>query len=562
MKNQMIRKGRKTLAGVGLAVAMAMGASQPAQALTAGENYNVVVYKVNSDGTTTSVSSTSATADSNGKIGFSLASLPTATDTNFIFIEVKDSSNTVVRRAFAPAPPAGSTNAVGVNQLSDIQAQAIQASMTDNATDDPMGVAFGLVFVRSPDLTSSDISILADMMGTAILGSDGMEAFLLSHGVSSSQLATFKKKIVANTAADTNDLADYMAYFKSAVDNNDDDEMAKAGGVMAEVFMDAAVEADIDPGLILAAFDAAGSATGLDALMSSLSSGFAASIEQAVNGFFTRIGSAKLKTEYTKALNDLAASGAEVTRFNSAVQTFLAAQQAIDVQYAGFFTDPAAYAASVGKTQQQVQNEINSAFDSAWSTFRSDLQSTSSEITSMQQTVAAGLQAKGETTTATDLDNDGVGTEYDFNGNPVNWPIPQTVSVNWVGTLLANGGDFTYTPSSLAAPSNMGWLDGNGDGSSDGNKADYTDAVWGMPTPFANLMNLMQDVQVVEHYRYLLWDGGGQPTQDQQEQARVDYANRLAGLVSNIGGTTDGSTAISTVQKQALVKLMQEPELH
>lgn len=558
MFEQMVAISRRSLAGIGLALGLALGLVQTAQALTAGADYDVVVYKVNSDGSTTSVSSTSATADSSGKIEFGLSALPTADEANFIFIEIKDASDTVVRRAFAPAPPAGSTNLVGVNEVSDIQAQAIRTSMADNATDDPMGVAFGLVFVRSPNLTSADIDILADMMGAAILpGNGGMEDFLLNNGVSQSQLDTFKSRIVANSAADTNDLADYMAFFKTAVDNANDDEMAKAGSVMAEVFMDAAVAADIEPGLIMMAFNAAGSAPGLQTLMQSLSSDFAAAIEQAVQGFFTRIGASKLKQEYSLALTTLNASGSEVDRFNAAVQSFLADQQAIDVQYAGFFMNPAGYAASVGKTEQQIRNELDQAFMNAWQTLRTNLASTNAEITAMRTKVenALGLNPG-------DLQGV-VGQEYDANGNLVNWPIPQTVSVAWVADLIAAGGGFTYTRDTLAVPDNMKqWLDSDDDpnNGSDGQRHDFTDPSFGMPADFAALMGLMEDVQIVEHTLYATWDNG-QPTPAQEQAAHKAYLQNLADLVSNIGGTTDGSTLLSTAEKESLVKLMQEPEL-
>ncbi len=389
------KKFSRMLSAMSLAVAIAIGSAGTASALTANENYTVVVYKVNSNGTTTSVSSTSATADVNGKISFNLTSLPTVDEANFMFIEVQDSVGTVVRRAFAPAPAEGETNAVGINTLSDVQAQAIQTSMSENATDDPLGVAFGLIFVKSPDLQSSDIAVLADMMGLAILGDTGMKQFLLDNGVSASKMALFQEKMVANDSANAKDMSDYMTFFKAAVDNSDDDEMAKAGSIMADIWMDAALAADIDPGLILAAFNAAGHAEDaentLDDLMSAISPGFAASIEQAVSGFFTRIAGSKLKTEYTDALTTLSASGSEVTRFNSAVQTFLSDQQAIDVQYSEFFMDPEAFVASSGQTMQQVQNAINQAFQTTWEAFQSNMQSSNAEIAAMQANVETAL---------------------------------------------------------------------------------------------------------------------------------------------------------------------------
>ncbi len=550
---KLMKRANQFLSGVSLAVALSLGVSSPVCALNAYGNYNVVVYKVNSDGSTTSVSSTSATADANGKIAFSFSSLPTVDEAKFMFIEVQDSAGSVVRRAFAPAPAAGETNAVGINTLSDVQAEAISASMADNGTDDPLGVAFGLIFVKSPDLQDSDIETLADMMGMAILGPNGLKQFLLDNGVSASKMAVFQEKMVANTASNAKDMADYMEFFKTAIDNDDDDEMAKAGSIMADIWMDAALAADIDPGLILAAFNAAGNSSQggetLDDLMSRISSGFAASIEQAVQGFFMRIAGSKLKAEYTDALNELDASGAEVNRFNSAVQTFLADQQAIDVQYSEFFVDPEGYVANSGQSAQQIQTAIDNAFQSAWSTFKDNLQSTTGEISDMLDKVSAATAIAKAT-----LQGDGVGQERDYDGNTVRWPIPQTVSVSWVADVLIGGGSFDYTRDTTAVPSNMSWLNGTG------TRSDFGPSGQNLPDGFSDLMGLMEDVQIIEHVRFNLWDSG-QPTPAQEEAARLAYLNALEGLVSNISGTTDGSVNISAEQKEALVKMMQEPSL-
>lgn len=529
--------------------------SSTTAALTVGTEYTVVLSKINGDGTSTSVSSTSAIADSNGKITFSLTNLPTATDTNFVLLEIKDPGGTVVRQSIAPAPAAGSTNLVGINALSDVQAQTLRTSMLSNSSDDPMGVAFGLVFVRSPNLEASDISIIAQMMGTAILGNDGMEAFLLVNGVSAGTLATFKKNLVSNAAAGSKDMSDYIEFFKNAVDNSDDDEMSKAGGIMGDIFIDAGAAAGIDPTLILASFSAAGSAPGLDALMGSLSAGFGTSIQQAVSSFFTRIASVKLKREYTDALTTLSASGSEVTRFNAAVASFVSAQQAIDVQYGDFFVDPDGYAIQVGKNIATIRSELDTAYTGAWSTFQAALQSIAGEISDMKTAVAAGLTVStGSSVTVGDLPGT-LGTDRDFNGNTVNWPIPQTVSVSWVASILSANGSFSFTRDALPVPSpGMDWLNGTGA------RTTFGAGGLNLPVNFADLMGLMEDVLIVEHTRFAIYSGGP-PTADQEEAARLAYKTNADNLIALISGTTNGTTPISTAQKEALIKLMQEPSL-
>ncbi|GMQ83300.1 MAG: hypothetical protein BMS9Abin06_0033 [Gammaproteobacteria bacterium] len=523
------------------AAVLALGFTTPAAALTAAQEFTVVLSRINSDGTVTSVSSTSATTDANGKLVFTLSDLPTSVDTNFVLLQVKDASGTVVRQGIAPAPAEGSTNLVGINPLSDIQARALTASMQANNSDDPLGVAFGLVFVRSPNLQASDISILAQMMGTAIMGSDGMEAFLLSNGVSAAELATFKKKLVSNSASGSKDMSDYIAFFKSAVDSGSDDDMAKAGGIMGDIFIDAGAAAGVDPTLLLTSFNAAGDAQGLDTLMMSLSSGFGTSVEQAVTGFFTRIAAVKLKREYSDALAALGGSQSLIDRFNTGVQAFVTTQQQIDVQNQDFFMDPEQFTEQQRQARQQT---IDDAFQAAFDTFKSDIQVTNTERDAMRATIATALTIDVNTLP---LD---VGREYDFSGTQVNWSIPQTVAVLWVANNLIAGGDMSYTRDNTPIPSSMqGWL------------SQRTDFVGqGMPASFAALMEISEDVMIIENTRWAIYQNG-QPTPAQEEQARLSYLNLVQSLISNISGTTNGSTAVNAAEREAMVKLMQEPSL-
>ncbi|GMQ88516.1 MAG: hypothetical protein BMS9Abin08_1771 [Gammaproteobacteria bacterium] len=522
------------------ATVLAFGFAAPAAALTAGQEYTVVLSKINSDGTVTSVSSTSATTDANGKLIFTLSNLPTAVDTNFVLLQVKDTAGTVVRQGIAPAPAEGSTNLVGINPLSDIQARALTASMQANNSDDPLGVAFGLVFVRSPNLQASDISILAQMMGTAIMGSDGMEAFLLSNGVSAAELATFKKKLVSNSAPGSKDMSDYIAFFKSAVDSGSDDDMAKAGGIMGDIFIDAGAAAGVDPTLLLTSFNAAGDAQGLDNLMMSLSSGFGTSVEQAVTGFFTRVAAVKLKREYSDALAALGGSQGLIDRFNTGVQTFVTAQQQIDVQNQDFFMDPEQFTEQQRQTRQQA---IDAAFQATFDTFKSDIQVTDTERDAMRATIAAALNI-GVNTLPPD-----VGLEFDFSGAQVNWSIPQTVAAIWVANNLIAGGDMSYTRDNTPIPNGMGWLN---------QRTDFVGQ--GMPASFAALMEISEDVMIIENARWEIYQNG-QPTPAQEEQARLNYLSLVQSLIGNIGGTTNGSTAVNAAESEALVKLMQEPSL-
>ncbi|MBI5039800.1 MAG: hypothetical protein HZB57_00870 [Gammaproteobacteria bacterium] len=556
--NRPLRQLRRVVTGVGMAVALALGNVSPAFALTAGADYTVVVSQINSDGSLTAVTSTSATADADGKIAFDFPSaMPTADDVHFILLQVEDSNGIVVRQGIAPAPGVGETNLVGVNPLSNVQADALRTVMTDNSTDDPLASAFGLVFIRSENLASSDIPGLSTMMATAIRGNDGMEAFMLANGVSASQLATFKDRIIYNTASDAVDMSDYIAFFKTAVDSDSESDLAEAGGLMGDILVDAAVAADIDPQLLLAAFDAAGDAQGLNAAMASISSGFQNSVMAAVSGFSTRISSVVIKKEYTDALATLGGNQTLIDRFNAGVLDFITAQRQVDTQYGDYFRDPDTYlAAHPGVTEQQLRQAIDSAFQNAWGDFEVAISSTNAEITTMKNKVAQALGVNVGT-----LPPD-LGQKRDFDGNTVNWPIPQAVAMTWVADALIDGGGIGYTRDTTPIPAMMlNWLDsdnnpGNG---TDGLRHDFTSQ--GMPASFAAIMGLMEDVQIVEHTRFEIYDNGNQPTAAERQQARLTFLGNLATLAGNISGTTDGTTVINADERKALIKLMMQPSL-
>ena len=215
-----------------------------AHTLTASTPYTITVYKMNNNGTLTSVTSTTATTDSSGKLSFSLSNMPTNSECNFIVFQITDGSGVVQRKGFAPAPPTGSTNLVGVNSLSTAQTNAIIAAAETLGSDDPIAAAFLLILLRSDAATTTDAAILAALGKDAITGTGGFEDFLLTNGVTPGQFALLKSYLVYNPTSGKKTIADLTASFKAAVDAVDSStskqEMQKAGGFMADVFMDAA----------------------------------------------------------------------------------------------------------------------------------------------------------------------------------------------------------------------------------------------------------------------------------------------------------------------------------
>jgi hypothetical protein len=551
-----------------------MTAAPSHAALTAGATYTIVIQKMNSNGTVSDYSTTEATADSNGKLSFSLTSLPTNTQCNFIVFILKDATGTVVRKGFVPAPPAGSTNQLGINNLSTAQTNAILSAAEKIATDDPIPFAYLITLLRSDGATANDALLIAELGKYAIVGTGGFEDTLTANGVTATQLANFKSYLIYNPTAGKKTLRDLTASFKAAVDSGDTttakQEMQKAGGFMADVFMDAASSAGIDYTLILAAHDAAGDVAQAHQadIVSQLTANVQNSMEQSMSAFFQRIAAIKVKGEYTKALNTLNASGTQVDTFNAAVNTMMTAMAAIDSDYADFYNDPQGYCTAQGKTFNAVQDEVSARYQAAFAAFQTAIAASNADITAMKTNVVRDFGIL-----LAQLPPD-FGTYYDFTGTPKNWPIPQVVMVNWMAqNVVATGGALTYTRDTLAIPNHMQQWTGScsnpnfwDQGSCEGNGGVWTpgrhDFSAMTPSPSFNAyLGLMEDIQIIENARYALYDGGNQPTRDEERANKLTFQQRMGDAAARIGGTTDGTTEITAEQKDAIIKLLMQPSM-
>ncbi|OGQ38612.1 MAG: hypothetical protein A2W61_00295 [Deltaproteobacteria bacterium RIFCSPLOWO2_01_44_7] len=511
--------------------------SKATLALDANKDYTVTLAKVNSNGTTTNIETVNATSDSNGKISFSFTTgVPTADTTNFIAITIKNEAGTVVRQSLAPAPDSTSTTLVGVNGLSDTQAKAMLEGFVAAGTDDPIYASFGFMLLKSSQLSSSDRSKITTGGRNAILGSGGFVDFLqTSGGVTASQLTTFKQKIVSNTTSNTRDLADYCSNFKTAVDNDDADSMAKAGGFIADIFIDAANAAGFDVGLIPSALDSAGEVANADDDLAGLSSAANTIVNQALSSLFLRIAAVKINKEYTTALTTLGASGSQVDRYNSAVTTMLTAFEAIDTQFRADFENQTMDSAK--------QSQINTLFQTAFSAFETNIASTNAEISAMKTAFATAMGIV-ENTLPTDF-----GTFRDENGASKNWPIPMTVLHNWAATTATAGGSVTYTRDTLDIPVLMSWL---------GARTSFGAG----PVIMQALLGLHEDIQIIQFTYFSTFSGGGPVTPAVEKAAKLLMQQRIDSAVARLGGTTDGSAALTDAHKKAIVKVMLEPNFN
>ena len=510
-----------------------------ADALTVGETYSITMSKVNSDGTTTDVDTTSAVADANGKIAFSFSSVPTFPDTFFLVLTVKDSLDAVQRRSFTPAPPVGGTGELGANSLSTIQANMILQALALAGTDDPIVVAYGLILTRSDNLDNTDIGNVAILGKTAIMS--GFESFLTNNGVSASTLTLFKQKLIYNQP--NKDLSNFTTLFKSAVDNpgQSSNDMAKAAGLIADIFIDAALAADIDLGLLIGAHDGAGEVVDSNQDAQNAFAAFGADhqsmIEQAMGNFFMRIAAIKVKSSYSDA------SGTQIDTFNTEVATMMTTMENLDKQYSQYYDDPS-------QMTQQIKTAMDTAYENAFNTFQTAIASSNGDIITMKSNIATALGMQ-----VADLPGD-LGTYRDFNGDPVNWAIPQVVAFNWVAQIIAASGNLAYDRAtviaSLSVPGNMNWLNGNG------TRSVFT----GGPEPasFSALMGMQEDMMIAEHTRWNAFSQG-QPTRAQEKAAELAYKTNKDLIKTSLSGTTDGSTAITAAQKKALILMMEQPSL-
>jgi len=488
-----------------------------------------------------------------------------------VFI-IQDSNSIVVRKGFVPAPPAGSTNLVGINNLSTAQTNAILSAGEKIGTDDPIPVAYLLTILRSDGVTENDAVLIAELGKFAIVGAGGFEETLLNSGVTAAQLADFKSYLVYNPTAGKKTLRDLTASFKTAVDSEDTttakQEMQKAGGFMADVFMDAASSAGIDYTLILAAHDAAGEvAEAHNDIITQLTANVQSSMNQSMSAFFQRIAAIKVKGEYTKALNTLNASGTQVDAFNAAVNAMMTAMGNIDSDYADFFNDPQGYCTAQGKSFNTVQGEVDARYQAAFAAFQNAIAASNPDIAAMKTNVETAFGVTG----MLPLD---FGTYIDFTGTPKNWPIPQVVMVNWMAlNVIATGGSLTYTRDTLAIPTHMQeWMGTCANpGAFNKTACEAIPAVWtpgrhdySATTPSASFnayLGLMEDIQIIENARYAIYWGGATPTREEEKANRLLFQERMGDAAGRIGGTTDGTTAITGAQKDAIIKLLMQPSM-
>jgi hypothetical protein len=81
----------------------------------------------------------------------------------------------------------------------------------------------------------------------------------------------------------------------------------------------------------------------------------------------------------------------------------------------------------------------------------------------------------------------------------------------------------------------------------------------GIPASYASIFGIQEDIMILEFTRWEAQSAAGSDM-SAHETLEQNFSDSVAGLSSNIGGTTDGTTAISTTQKEAIVMLLKSPQ--
>jgi len=537
-----------------------------ASALTVGETYTISVEKVNSNGSLSSIGvSTTATADSNGKISFTLTGIPDNSTCNFLVTTIKDSGDTTVRRSIAPCPNPGEALPMGVSGLTNKQTDALIAALSAAGTDDPVLAVFGYAIVRSSAITSSELTFMADLCNQGINNAGGFIDYLTSNGVTGAQITSYRSNIITRLA---NTSSGYSKLIKDSVDAGSSSAALDARGEAASklllVLVQAATDAGFSQDRVLEAFNGMGSV--VKPLMTQgvidgdITATTSKMIDSSIGGGIQKLRADKDMEKYSAALTTLGASGSDVTSYQTAATTLLNAMTAVFQTFEQVFDGT--------ETDTDIQNSqtaMDTAMQTAFGQFMTDTAASNGRLTTMIANIDTALGA------ATGLQIN----EFQFlqsDGTPVNWPLTMVILTDWISSVVTNGGSVSYTRDTTNIPAFDKWHGSCSVGGHDnedacvGNAGTWTSerTTFGpgglnYPASYATIFGIQEDIMILEFVRWAAQSSAGQDM-SAHEALEKSFSDSVVALAGNIGGTTDGSTAISSIEKSAIVTLMKSPQ--
>ncbi len=584
-------------AAIGLAVLFVLPVSTYADALTSGETYTITIEAIQSDGSSTSTAdgnslglSTTAVADSDGKLSFSLSGVPTSDTYNFLVVTIKDSAGTTARKSVVPAPAANATLKLGVSGITEAQTDGFISAFAEAGADDSIMALMGYLIVRSSDLTADEITTMGTFCYKGIKGTDGTgltdgyEAYLRSKGATDAIMATFRKNIVAK-------LAEYSELYKDSVDDyfssGSDAEAEKKGEAAANLMqylVDAGSDAGIDEDDLLLAMQAMGVIV-VPLMMEASESGAMRPealemIDSQISVAIQKLRADKSIAKYTSALTLLEASEDEISRFtdaandlkNTMLESFQAFEKSINEE--DLLSEEEMAAADAAQ---------DAAMEAAFNTFTTACASTEDEIEDLRSRLATALGLSEEQKDMY-LQAD-MFTWYTSDGTtPINWPIMMTVTARWMATVLSNDGSLTYDPRNVEldipemAEDWMGTCDNpeywdkgsclTNLGTWTPGRRDYAE-MYPPEAPdevqtWAALQGLQEDIMIIEMTKWEAFMGmdfdDPAASMTTMLEAEELFYERIDALKDNFSGTTDGSTAVSAEEKDAVITLYCSPD--
>lgn len=554
-----------------LSVMLTALVSNGSAALSTFTSYTVTIEKINSDGTVSSGAtslglSTTGTTDGNGKLSFTLSSVPSNDTCNFMVLTLTDSNNTTVRRGIAPCPDASSTMPLGVSELTATQTTGLLAAFAAAGSDDPILAVFGNIVLRSTLISNAELSSIASICSQGISSSGGFVDYLTTQGVTTTELALYRKAIIASLA---NTSSGYSKLMKEAVDDGiatsaaaERQKRGEAAALLLKVLVDAADTAGFEPDLILQCFDAMGSVVmplfSTAVANSAISANTMATINSTIGGGIDKLRAEKEITNYQNALTALGATGADVTQFSNAAATMSTAMIAAFHTFEEVF-DGSEDQTTVGNAQTALDAAMNTAFNNFMTSVAASGARVTTLVSAINGVLGAGSVSNSDFTT------------YNSSGTPVNWPIMMVVATSWVNDSVATSGTgaISYTRDTTSVPSGF-WV-------GTCSNTTYTDpttcgnngATWtaartnfvgqGIPAAYATLFGVQEDIMIQEYIRYDAGTSAGNDMSAQQVLEKA-YSDALDSIAGNITGTNPAGTALTTAQKKALVLLMKSPQ--
>ena len=531
-----------------------------------GETYIISVEAINSNGQVTSPSSgnslrvsTTAIADNNGKLSFSLSGLPDSSSYNFLVVTIKDTVGNTVRRSIVPAPAAGQSVNFGVSPVTENQTTAFLKVFKNAGTDDPLLAFFGFLLVRSANVTENEIIQMADFCLKGIKGNDGtgltdgFEAKLRNEGATTAQLAALKTNLVANFAGLASLYKDSVDEFFTSGSTAELEKRGEAAAKLFEYLVNATNDAGINVESLLMAFNSMGAivvplidnATTAGLIRSSVAKGMDATISRGLQ----KLRADNFLKKYSNAMTTLGASTSDVDKFTSAVNTLTATMQELFKDFEKVAMKDEAVDADDIDTQNAT---MNAAMEAAFTQYMSDAAATDAEILELRTDLADTFGVPLAT-----LDPD-MFKFYSREGQ-TNWPITMVVAARYINTIVDDGGSLSYTRDDLPIPPAMIWLGGS--------RTDYSTPPqsWsGSLLNLGNLLELREDIEIAEFTRFAAF---GSIDFSDQAQAMIDmetaenaFYDKLEVMTSKIGGTIDGTTPISDAVKKALLTIFLSPD--